>query len=118
MNIPKSHVQHIADEDAQDVLLEFVHKINFGKQNVSLDLTPEEAKLWDDANEQKQSEFRQEVFVEVVDSAEYHGAEYALIFDHKKRILLIARYDGKTDEWESLETDENYRPKDTEIFKI
>lgn len=118
MNIPKSRVQHIADEDAQDVLLEFVNKINFNKQNVSLDLTAEEVKLWDEADEQKQSEFRQDVFIEVVESAEYHDAEYALVFDHKKRILLIARYDSKTDEWESLETDETYRPKDTEIFKL
>lgn len=114
----EKNIVDVGEEDAQDTLMQFVQEIDFTKQNVSLELTNEEYGFWENADLEKQQEFREEIIYDLIDSAEHYKATYALIFDAKKRILLIARFDEEVQDWVTLETDESYRPKDSDVFKI
>jgi hypothetical protein len=104
-------------DSPQEVFFEFVRQIDFQKPNVSVELTKEEMAQWDADDEEARAEFREAAVQELLAAADEQNASYSLIFDEKSRVLMVARFDTAEDGWLYLETEEDFRPKETEVFQ-
>ena len=104
-------------DSPEEAFFEFVRLIDFQKTNVSLKLTKEEFAQWDADDEAARTDFREAAVQEMLAAADEQNAGYALIFDVKNRVLMVARFDKQEDGWLYLETEEDFRPKETEVFQ-
>ncbi len=115
------HDEELDDDESLDspeeVFFEFVRLIDFQKPNVSVELTKEELAQWDADDEATRTGFREAAVQELLMAADEQKASYSLIFDAKSRVLMVARFDKQEDGWLYLETEDEFRPKESEVFQ-
>ena len=112
-----SHDEMEALGTPEEVFFSFLADVDFSKANASVILTEEELDLWDSDDDKAREAFRKEAVHELLAVAEEQVAAYALFFDENGRILLIAREDDEAG-WLYLETEEDFRPLESDAFEV
>jgi hypothetical protein len=113
--MPTNEVESLGTPE--EVFFSFLADVDFSKPNASVVLTDEELDQWDGDDDDAREEFRKGAAQELLAMAEEQGAGYALFFDEEDRVLLLACEDEEAG-WLYLETEEEFRPTESDVFEV